>query len=557
MTPTPSASFISAISLLDTLVRAGMRHVVVSPGSRSAPLAYAIAALSEAGVLEAHVRIDERTAAFTALGLAKATGAPVGIVTTSGTAVGQCIPALMEASHSGVPLVLISADRPERLRGTGANQTTRQAGLAPAHTRASISLENYSADPADPQTGYLNLALAAVTGRSPQNWNEPATEPVGPVHINLAFDIPLTPGEADSALLARWARSLTDQPPAKPAPLAPADPAAPAWLRSQNLPAQPRRTVVVAGDGAGPIAADFAQKLGLPLLAEPSSNARFSTAAIEAYRQVLLGELGNRIERVVVFGHPTLSRPVSNLLARTEVEGALYEPAPAPWHEPGRSGLRPVSLLAELADFAGIGADGWLSSWIEQAKQAAEQLHAAVGDYRQGNRPARLSGADDRTAGLSLALDAWEQSLADDSVLVVGSSTLIRDLDLIIPVAPASPLIFANRGLAGIDGTLATAAGISLGLNRRVRVLVGDLTFLHDSGSLNIGPAERKPNLEVLVYDDRGGGIFATLEHGHLAGTEQFGAAVTRFFTTPHTAHLEALAQAWGDNGITVRVVTP
>lgn len=558
MTSAPAPSFITAISVLDTLIRSGMRHVLVCPGSRSAPLAYAVAALAEAGVLEAHVRIDERSAAFTALGLAKATGQPVGLVTTSGTAVGECLPALMEAYHSGVPLALLSADRPARLQGTGANQTTRQTTLAPAHTRASLTLENYSADPTDPQSGELNRALAALTGRSESNWNLPAERPRGPVQINLAFDTPLTPGPNEQDILRRWAhslipvvqeggRSLLETP----------DPTAPIWGRSAQLPEHSHRTVVVAGDGAGSIAQTFAQKMGLPLLAEPSSLARFSPLAVPAYRQVLAGDVGSAIERVVFFGHPTLSRPVAALMSNPTLDKALYAPTPAPWHEPGTLNMHMVPTLQALADFAGQAPVGWLESWLEQGKKQQKALSERVKAYRAGTYNGNLANPADRTAGLSLALETWERCLGDDSVLVVGSSNLIRDLDLIAPSAATSPLVYAHRGLAGIDGTLATAAGISLGLGRKVRVLLGDLTFLHDIGSLNIGPLERKPNVEVLVYDDRGGGIFSTLEHGALAADSRYTATVQRFFTTPHTANLQALADAWGDNGFRVSIVTP
>lgn len=544
-----------------------MRHLVLSPGSRSAPLAYAVASLAEAGILEAHVRIDERSAAFTALGLARASGQPVGIVTTSGTGVGETLPALMEAYHSGAPLALLSADRPDRLQGTGANQTTRQAHIAPAHTRATVTLADYSADPADPQTSALNRALAVLTGRNENNWDQPGPTPRGPVQINLALDTPLTPNEADQTILKRWAQALAAEPPQAPAPLPPADSTADSWLRSADLPAESYRTVVVAGDGAGPLAQGFAQKLGLPLLAEPSSNARFSPVAIPAYRQVLAGELGQQIERVVVFGHPTLSRPVAALLADPARQRALYTPAPAPWYEPGALDLREVSNLADLATFAGTGQgatteDGqdWTASWSTAGQGIAQHLNQQVAAYRAGTPTSNAkpgASSADRTAGYALAESTWRACLDDDTVLMVGSSNLIRDLDLIAPSLPASPLVFANRGLAGIDGTIATASGISLALNRPVRVLLGDLTFLHDTGSLNIGPTERKPDLEVLVYDDRGGGIFSTLEHGQLGQTEQFSAAVTRFFTTPHTADLPALAQAWGENGIRVTVVTP
>lgn len=536
-----------------------MRHVLICPGSRSAPLAYAVAALADAGVLEAHVRIDERTAAFTALGLAKASGQPVGLVTTSGTAVGECLPALMEAYHSGVPLALLSADRPARLQGTGANQTTRQASLAPAHTRVSLTLENYAADPSDPHNSDLNRALSALTGRSETNWNRVSENPRGPVQINLAFDTPLTPGPAEHDILRRWAQSLVAlvQEEAKPSlPEAP-DTSASLWARSANLPENSYRTVVVAGDGAGPLAQIFAQKLGLPLLAEPSSQARFSPVAVPAYRQLLAGDLGTAVERAVFFGHPTLSRPVAQLMAASGLEKALYAPLPASWHEPGALDMQIVPTLQELAEFAGVASEGWLESWLEQGQAQERVLREQIEAYRSGTYGGDFSTSADRTAGMSLALETWEKCLADDAVLVLGSSNLIRDLDLIAPSAAQSPLVFAHRGLAGIDGTLAAAAGISLGLGRKVRVLLGDLTFLHDIGSLNIGPLERKPDIEVLVYDDRGGGIFSTLEHGALAADSRYTATVQRFFTTPHSADLPALAGAWGDNGVSIRVVTP
>lgn len=559
----PAPSIITAVTVLDTLVRTGMRHVLVSPGSRSAPLTYAVGALVDAGVLEAHVRIDERVAAFTALGIARATGAPVGLITTSGTAVGECLPAVMEAYHSGAPLAVLSADRPARLRGTGANQTTDQSALLGKHVRAYAALENYSAAEDDPQSTAFHRALAALTGRDPENWGQASGTPQGPVHLNIAFDTPLTPAPVEAQILRRWAESLREVT-AAPAPAHPVhiDVTAESWLRSENLPATSHRTVVLAGDGAGQIAARFAQKLGLPLLAEPSSGARFSPVAVTAYRQVLAGELGSSIERAVIFGHSTLSRPVAALLANPAIERAIYEPAPAPWHEPGALGYPSIASLSQLADFAGDGAgarsaDGqnWCDAWVTAGREQGESMLANIGAYRQnGSLPV---GANPRTPALSLALRAWEDSLADGAVLVLGSSNLIRDLDLIAPPAAASPAVFANRGLAGIDGTIATATGISLALGKPVRVLCGDLTFLHDSGALNIGPTERKPELEVLVYDDRGGGIFSTLEHGQLGQSEQFGHTVNRFFTTPHAADLEALAAVWGDNGISLEVLRP
>jgi len=552
----------TAVTVLDTLVRTGMRHVLVSPGSRSAPLTYAIGALVDAGVLEAHVRIDERVAAFTALGIARASGAPVGVVTTSGTAVGECLPAVMEAYHSGAPLAVLSADRPARLQGTGANQTTDQNALLGRHVRAFAALENYTAADDDPQNIVFHRALAALTGRDPESWGQPSGQPVGPVHLNIAFDTPLTPHEADAQILQRWAQSLQEVA-AATAPRHPRhlDLTAEDWLRSDDLPAKSHRTVVVAGDGAGAVAQRFAQKLGLPLLAEPSSNARFSPVAVPAYRQILAGELGQQIERAVIFGHTTLSRPVAALLANKGVDHAIYEPNPAPWHQPGTLDYPGLESLHQLAEFAGGGdsktdqGQPWLDAWAQAGAELQETLRQKVADYRTSGM--YNAENDPRVPGFSLALRAWEACLEDDAVLLLGSSNLIRDLDLVAPAAARSPQVFANRGLAGIDGTIATASGISLALNTKVRVLCGDLTFLHDLGALNIGPLERTPDVEILVLDDRGGGIFATLEHGQLGRTQQFGATVQRFFTTPHSANLEELASAWGKNGISLEVVHP
>lgn len=557
----PSPSIMTAVTVLDTLVRTGMRHVLVSPGSRSAPLAYAIGALVDAGVIEAHVRIDERVAAFTALGIARASGAPVGVVTTSGTAVGECLPAVMEAYHSGASLAVLSADRPARLQGTGANQTTDQSALLGRHVRAFAALENYTAAEDDPQNTAFHRALAALTGRNPENWGQPAEQPLGPVHLNIAFDTPLTPHEADAQVLKRWAQSLqevaADAAPRHPRHL---DVTAESWLRSDDLPAGSHRTVVVAGDGAGAVAQQFAQKLGLPLLAEPSSNARFSPVAVPAYRQILAGELGQQVERAVIFGHTTLSRPVAALLANKGIERAIYEPSPAPWHQPDALEYPQIKTLRQLADFAGNGGNTdqgqpWLDAWVQAGAALQENLRQKVADYRASGT--YDTEVDPRVPGFSLALRAWEACLEDDAVLLLGSSNLIRDLDLVAPAAARSPQVFANRGLAGIDGTIATASGISLALGAKVRVLCGDLTFLHDLGALNIGPLERAPDVEILVLDDRGGGIFATLEHGQLGRTEQFGATVQRFFTTPHTANLEELASSWGPNGISLEVVRP
>ena len=516
---TPSLD--TARAVLEELVAAGMRHLVVAPGSRSAPLAYAAAAAAAAGALEVHVRVDERGAAFTALGIARATGRPAGVVTTSGTAVGNLLPAVMEADHAEAALVVLSADRPPELRGTGANQTTRQPGIFGDHVRAVVDLV-----PGDDDVpARLAGALAALAGGGP---GEP--RPAGPVQLNVALREPLHPAPEDGPVLAEHARRLA----ARAGALADPGPHAVAAGPVGTPPraAGTARAVVVAGDGAGPGAARFAEACGLPLLAEPSSNARSGPNAVGAYRLLLGSALGEEVERVLLVGRPTLSRPVGALLARAEVDTAAVQPGPVAWYEPGRRRERVLRSWAEAAAFTGRGAPGWLARW--QAAGAAAD--GAV---------ARLLASEAPT-GPAVAALLWEACRRDGSVLVAGSSNPVRDLDLAARPGPDAPLVLANRGLAGIDGTLATAAGAALGTGRAVRALVGDLTFLHDASSLLLGTGEREPDLQAVVLNDGGGGIFTTLEHGAVGEQEEYRATVERFFGTPHEARLDALCAGYG-----------
>lgn len=552
-----------------------MEHIVISPGSRSAPLAYAIAALDKEQVLTSHVRIDERSAGFLALGIAKESGKPVGIVTTSGTAVGELLPAVMEAYHSGVPLIVLSADRPAQLRGSGSNQTTRQPRIFGHFVRAEADLQSYPSSAAEEETDAFRKALSVAFGRN-QEWIQDGTVARGPVHLNLAFDTPLTPPRDSASLLEQWAHSLTSLEKSE-------DTVSPIHPRSLLLKTpsdlDTHRTVVIAGDGAGQIAQDFAQALNLPLLAEPSAGLRTAQNAVLAYRELADTELWESIEKVILFGHPTLSRPITALLAREDLERALYLSGAPTWFEEGRRSEKVFDDLVSLAYFAGRGDDGegatpsWHAAWQDAGRQAYQNLMSFVENYR------RTGTNESRAAGMSLALSAWEKARELNEVLLCGSSNLIRDLDLIAPWNQPElgyeqgidvtsqekpwkiPRILSSRGLAGIDGTISVGSGISLatthsdGQAQPVRILCGDLTFLHDVSSLNIGPLEKKPQVSIDVLDDRGGGIFATLEHGSLAEEKGFTEAVQRYFTTPHIVDLSELAHAFGQhNGIRVNI---
>lgn len=531
------SSMDAARFVVDALERAGVGQVVVAPGSRSAPLVYALAEAEADGRLTTHVRTDERVAGFTALGLALGARAAVAVVTTSGTAVGNLLPAVMEANHSGTPLVVLSADRPEELRGTGANQATQQLDLFGDHVRFATDV------PAgiDPSSA-VSTALSAARGRLQDI-------PAGPVQVNLAFRDPLTPALDGS----EWERLLPVVDPHAEAPaVAGGEPVAEAGAVAagpESLPFSSHRTVVVAGHGAGPEAEHFARMLGLPLLAEPSSNARFGPNAIGPYR-LLLEEFGpdsrQPIERVVLFGRPTLSRQINRLLARTELERALFLPRPVPWFEAGRRTELILTQWDQLLGFAGHGPDGWLRAWQDAAERAETALDAVL-----AATPAGTGGL----TGPQVARMLWARAQQDPgSILMLGSSNPVRDVELAgRPTAGNNATVYANRGLAGIDGTIATATGVALATGRATRVLLGDLTFLHDAGALNIGPTEQRPRLQAIVLNDAGGGIFSVLEHGTLAQAPNYASAVERFFGTPHTVQLGALSEAYGWDHTLVR----
>ena len=520
-----------AVAVLRALIKAGMREVVLAPGSRSAPLALAAHAAEIAGALRLHVRIDERTAGFLALGLAIGSRRPVAVVTTSGTAVGNLVPAVMEAHHSGRPLVVISADRPAELRGTGANQTTWQTGIfgrfAPCVDLAATLGPDATAD-----------AVTHVMG--PES-------PRGPVHLNVQFDSPLLPkpgmpwwSAARSASTPESTQTgegvqVTHRPPT-PNPGGPFT----AYRDVGRRPTLERgpRTVVVAGDEAGPAARALAEAGGWPLLAEPTSGARVGDHAIRAYRILLGGPLATEIERVIVVGHPTLSRPQTALLTRGDVELiAIRGPGGVATDPAGRAAV--VDVVPEVtAEGASDPAEvAWLLKWRALDTQVCQGLDALV---------EALPELD--ALQVAAVVGRAETEGAESATLFVGSSNPIRDLDLMLPVGRVGGrrFVVANRGLAGIDGSVSTAIGVALTRpprdGGRSVALLGDVTFLHDTTGLAIGPHEPRPDLTVIVVNDNGGSIFSLLEQG----SPEYAASFERVFATPHGVDLSALCQAGG-----------
>lgn len=550
MSPDLPPSLVAARALVAELAALGVRDAVLAPGSRSAPLAYALAEAADAGRLTLHVRVDERAAAFLALGLARGTAlsgpaSPVAVVTTSGTAVANLHPAVLEAHHAGVPLVLLTADRPHELRGTGASQTTDQVGIFGTGVRHAVDVPA-----ADGRDGEVRDLLATV-GRAVAAARGLRDAHPGPVHVNLAFRDPLHPpaplGGGDERPGAPAPAARNTPPDASSGAVVPLPPGAGA---DPALRGDPARTVVVAGDGAGPVARAVAEAQGWPLLAEPSSGACGGPNAVAAYRSVLAADgFARDVEQAVVFGRPTLSRPVQRLLARADVAVTVVAPGGGPWPDAARNAAVVVPALADRWSSPHRHDDGeFLARWQAAGRAAGGVVDAATRD------DAVAEGLPAAPHAALAVARAVASVLGPDDVLVVGSSNPVRDLDLVLgldhPRAGDLPTVVANRGLAGIDGTLSTATGVALAAARsglRTRALVGDLTFLHDVGGLLRGPLEPGADLEIVVVNDDGGSIFATLEHGELAAASAAGdATFERVFGTPHGANLAQLCAGYG-----------
>lgn len=523
----------AARALVADLVSRGVQDMVLAPGSRSAPLAYAAAEAAGAGRITLHVRVDERDASFLALGLAKGAGpdtTPVAVVTTSGTAVANLHPAVLEASHTGLPLVLLTADRPHELRGTGASQTTDQVGIFGSAVRFAADLPAPGErEAADDFRDLRHVTARAVSAALGDRSGHP-----GPVHLNLAYRDPLAPTQPLPGLPAAPEGYPRPQPPL-------VVPTTPQHLGSPALPGDPAHTVVVAGDGAGPDARRLAEMQGWPLFAEPSSGATGGPNAVPGYRALLTNDaLAGGIEQVVVLGHPTLSRPVQRLLARPDVTVTVVAPGARPWPDAARNAAVVLPGLAPAwFEEAAEGSGDFLARWRAASEHAARVLTEETSDDAVLGGPTALAVAR-----------AVAAVLGPEDLLVVGSSNPVRDLELVLGLDGPGPAVLANRGLAGIDGTVSTSLGVALSAARRglrTRALLGDLTFLHDVGGLLRGPDEPPVDLEIVVVNDDGGSIFATLEHGELAETgSAAGAAFERVFGTPHGATLAQLCAGYG-----------
>ncbi|QKW36164.1 2-succinyl-5-enolpyruvyl-6-hydroxy-3-cyclohexene-1-carboxylic-acid synthase [Actinomadura sp. NAK00032] len=495
-----------AAVLVDELLRCGMTDAVLAPGSRSAPLALALQAAEEADRVRLHVRIDERSASFLGLGLAKRSGRPVALVCTSGTAAANFHPAVIEAHESGVPLIVITADRPPELRDTGANQTVDQVKLYGTAARWSTEVgvpEN--------RPGMVAYWRSLVS----RAWGVAQAPSPGPVHLNAAFREPLIPDGDES-----WCEPLDGD-------------ATGAWTKVRaatpgsvlHVPPT-RRGVLVVGDGAVNVKryVAAASMAGWPVLAEPNGNARYGDHALSSHH-FLLGVPEfverHRPEVVVTLGKPGLSRPLLALLRRAE-EHIVLAPDLSHWPDPVRSATQ-VAPEVEIPVVSGD--DAWLKSWRTADLAAAAAVDAVLDAVPEVTEP-RL--ARDLVAGLP-----------GGSLLFTAASMPIRDLDQVM--RPRRGIrIMASRGASGIDGLVSTAIGAALAHSGRSYALLGDLAFLHDQNGLVIGPYDRRPDLAVVVVNNQGGGIFSLLPQAALRGPFE------RVFGTPHQVDVSAVAAAHG-----------
>jgi 2-succinyl-5-enolpyruvyl-6-hydroxy-3-cyclohexene-1-carboxylate synthase len=433
-----------AQKVIRDFIEHGITEFVLSPGSRNAPLSIALYEAERRGLIKLHVRIDERTAAFFALGIIKATRTPVAVVCTSGTAVANYYPAFLESHHSDLPLIVLSADRPARLRQTGANQTTNQINLF--NCGRFFNGDNYQ------------------------------LHKLGPTHINLEFDEPLL-----SEIKNDWLSNLSVK------ELHEED------AKVENFEVPPGKGLVVVGhDGID--VSEFADSLGVPVISENP----LSYPKAVAHASLFSGKL--EVDWVVVVGRTTLSRSTNTLISKAK-SVFVIDPR-ASKVDPKRSATKIFSNIPQI-----IGsAEKWnLSSDL-----------------------IKIDGWSEPAAAQCIA-----ENLPNGSSLYVASSRPIRDLEAF--AAPRTGVeVFANRGLAGIDGNLSTALGIA-SKRECAFAIIGDLAFLHDLTAL---VNQEKIKLKLLVINNDGGGIFSTLPQAGVEGFE-------KIFGTPHGRDLFEIVRAF------------
>jgi 2-succinyl-5-enolpyruvyl-6-hydroxy-3-cyclohexene-1-carboxylate synthase len=492
------------------LLAAGVTDVVLSPGSRSAPLALAAAAAEDEGRLRLRVRVDERSAGFLAVGLAKVAGRPAAVVCTSGTAAANLLPAVVEARYSGVPLVVITADRPPELRDRGASQTIRQPGMFDLFVAGSTDLPVPDAGTAP--TDWLDQVAGLVAL---------AARVRCPVHINMPFRPPLVAPVIPSGTTPAPARVTS--PASQPRPV---------------LDDAPARGLIVAGDidvwdtGTRTAVADLGRELGWPIVAEATANLAGAPTAVPQGTRLLAGEeIRRRLcpDLVLTIGPFGLDRAVVAMVAAS---GRHVSVRLRPRTDPPDPLATAEAVLPAVPTAHNEPDPAWLASWL----QAAAPVQAAVRAH------VRATGEAPPDIG-AVAATVW-QALTPDDLLFAASSLTVRQVAAFAD--GLGPDVVANRGANGIDGLVSAAWGAATAWQRAGRgrcvAMLGDLALLHDQNGLWVPAVEDRPDLTYVVADNNGGGIFATLEQGDPA----FAGSFDRVFGTPHDRDLAVVFAAAG-----------
>lgn len=525
---TPRLNRLWADLIVEELVRCGVDFFCLAPGSRSTPLAAALARNSKARTL---IHFDERGTAFAALGYARATGRAAAWITTSGTAVANGLPAVVEASVDGVPMVLLTADRPPELRQTGANQTIDQPDIFGDYVRWRFDLPTPDAN-VDPAAVLTTIDQAAYRSRR---------APRGPVHLNLMFREPFLSDEEDEPLPGpeRWGRST--EPYTRYAGTKPVvDEGEIYHLWEELRPAE--HGLIVAGRLSsrkqGTAALRLADALGWPLLPDVGSQLRLGTASrnlVPYYDALLTGEeftMAHAPEAVLHLGGRALSKRLEQFLACSRPNPYVVVRASPFRLDPGH--LVTHSVEADIVDFCAalsrhasehpaVSATGWASGWRVASERAGRRLHQLFSEMEDLNEP--------------LVARLVSRHIPEGHGLCIASSMPVRDVDTFSALDGAAVPVAANRGASGIDGTVATAAGLARGYGSPVTLLIGDLALLHDLNSLAM---LRDVPVVVVAINNDGGGIFSFLP---VAQREEF---FEPYFGTPQGVRFENAARMFG-----------
>jgi 2-succinyl-5-enolpyruvyl-6-hydroxy-3-cyclohexene-1-carboxylate synthase len=515
---TTTATFCA--TLVDEWLQCGVRHAIICPGSRSTPLAVALADRTE---LELHIFHDERSAAFAALGIGKASKKPAILLCTSGTAAVEFHAAVVEADHARVPILVCTADRPPELQNVGAPQTINQQNLYGESVRNFINAP-VAVDREKNQ--WRTLARNAWYSSLGANLDKST----GPVHVNLQFREPLI-GISDE--LPKQLKPITDQ-------IIRANSFRKIDLitrRRLSRLIKKRRVLIIAGadvsDASGLL--QLANKMKWPVLADPRSGARVedNKVVISAMDSMLRDEQfanSQKPEVILRFGEPLVSKVVNSWLAATKATQVVVTSTPVLIDPEQMTKLHIVSDLSAISNwvlkFVSSQDSAWMKSWSDAEEKAQHAINSSLADELSLSEPAIAR--------------AVCRSIPEHSNLFVSSSMPIRDVEWF--AAPRSGLrVYANRGVNGIDGVISTAVGVALSSRATTFLLIGDLAFLHDSNAL-INLISRDVDLRIVLIDNCGGGIFSFLPQAALIDSAKF----EKVFGTPHNADLLLLAKAHG-----------